>query len=118
MEFEDAMWNDERVVADVPEYVEEWVTYSTVMAIYQGGCASGSYMPAVKYRDALDTMALHGDEVVDALRDSGCFLEEFFLIDDDTSYAGFACRLLSAAVELWVREVVAQYEYDFENAED
>ena len=67
-------------------------------------------MPAVTYRIALDTMAQHGDEVVDVLRESGCFDEGFFHLDEHTDFASFACRLLSAAVELWAATVVASYK--------
>ena len=36
-----------------------------IMAINQGGCSSGAYMPAVIYCEALHTMYVHGDDVME-----------------------------------------------------
>lgn len=87
---------------DVPAWIdtdpETSITVSDVMAIRQGGCASGAWMPAVTYSDALDTMRHHGDDVLQYVEDA---LGELPKPDDNTSWSGMACHYLSCAVELW-----------------
>jgi hypothetical protein len=105
------MWNDEQEVREAgvctPDYVEEGVTFSTVAAIYQGGCASGAYMPAVTYYDARQAMAEYGDDIITDLRDS--VDENFLSIWEDEDFSGYCCRMVSAAVELWAYSTTLNY---------
>jgi hypothetical protein len=107
------MWNDEREVREAgvftPDYVKGGVTFSTVAAIYQGGCESGAYMPAVTYYDARQTMAEHGDEIVDDIRDSGAFDENYLAIREDEDFSWYCCRMVSAAVEFWAYTTTINY---------
>ena len=68
----DTLWNYDEEIADlvdVPAFIEQDITASQVAAIIQGGCASGAYMPAVTYYDAKQTMAEHGDDVLQYIED-------------------------------------------------
>ncbi len=101
------MWDDERPIRDtedqydveVPRWIDGGITWQDVAAIRQGGCASGAYMPAVTYHEALATMAEFGDEVLSYLdiNEVGDLPEP----DEPLSWVGLACRILSAAVEQW-----------------
>jgi hypothetical protein len=70
------LWNEETPIADldtditIPAWIEQDITPHDVAAIYQGGCASGAYMPAVRYFDADATMAKHGDDVTQYIEDA------------------------------------------------
>lgn len=106
----DEMWNDERECADtieVPAWIEQDITWSTVAAIVQGGCASGAYMPAVTYYEAAKTMAEHGDEVLEYLND---VTGELPSPPADESWSGMACHFLSTAVEWWAMGAADGYE--------
>ena len=82
----------------------QWITCNQALdiadihAIQQGGCASGAYMPAVTYHTASQTMAAHGDDVLDYISDQ---LGELPKPSSDESWAGMAVFFLSYAVELW-----------------
>jgi hypothetical protein len=99
---------------DVPDWIEQDITCDTVAAILQGGCASGSYMPAVTYWQALETMSSHGDDVLEYLDDCGCDLPGL----DGTSWAGLACNILSMAVEAWASSVQDELEAAIEELEE
>lgn len=106
----DEIWNCETPVADlldidVPAWIESDISPSTVAAICQGGCASGAYMPAVRYYDALRTMSDHGDDVLQCIDD---MLGEMPAPDANDGWGGMACRYLSLAVELWACAVMDQ----------
>ena len=45
---------------DVPAWIKDGITNYDVASINEGGCASGAYMPAVTYHEALETMNEHG----------------------------------------------------------
>ena len=96
------MWEDESTVAshgvDVPAWINKGISVSTVAAVMQGGCASGSYMPAVTYHQALDTMSTHGDDVLQYIQDR---YGELPKPEDNISWAGIAVFYLSIAVEAW-----------------
>jgi len=93
-DFEDTLIND--LDLDVPRWIEQDIDVNDVRAIIQGGCASGAYMPAVTYYQALKTMSEYGDEVLETLE--GLELDSNFL---GLSWSGMACYILSAAVEQW-----------------
>lgn len=108
------MWNTETPIAhidgldiDIPAWIEGDITPSDVAAIIQGGCASGAYMPAVTYHKALETMAKHGDDVLQYIDDA---LGELPQPPRDTSWSGLAVFYLSTAVELWASSVESDLE--------
>ena len=80
-----------------PEWITRPLTPADLAAILQGGCASGAYMPAVTYHDAIATMSEHGDEILEWIEDYGEWPE----IPPGCSWAGLACLFLSYAVELF-----------------
>ena len=97
----DTLWNyDEEItdLVDVPAFIEQDITATDVASIIQGGCASGAYMPAVTYYDAQQTMAQHGDDVLQYIED--CY-GETLQPPEGESWAGIACFYMSVAVELW-----------------
>ena len=81
-----------------PCFVESGLERYDIEAIQQGGCASGAYMPAVTYCKARQTMAEHGDDVLQYIQDS---YGELPKPNDDESWSGIAVHYLSVAVELW-----------------
>ena len=76
-------------------------------AICQGGCASGAFMPAVTYWQALETMSEHGDDVLQFIQDS---YGELPKPRDDESWAGMAVHYLSVAVEIWASGAESEVE--------
>lgn len=95
---------------DVPDWIEQDITPADVAAIVQGGCASGAYMPACRYSDAVKTMSDHGDDVMQYLEDN----DFASMMDADKimkqSWSGLACHFLSAAVELWAANVESELD--------
>jgi len=83
---------------DIPNWIDQEITGTTVAAIRQGGCASGAYMDAVTYYDARRTMDGHGDAVLEYIE---CAMGEIPQPKDGESWSGFAVFYLSMAVELW-----------------
>ena len=110
----DLLWNYEDPIADLtkgevtpPRWIDQDISPSTVAAILQGGCASGAYMPAVTYSDALETMHRHGDSadgVLQYLDDFGD-LPTLDAMGDSISWSGLACLYVSCAVELWAASI-------------
>ena len=105
----DALWthaqSDEPVTEldiDVPAWIEQDITPQTIAAIVQGGCASGAYMPAVTYWQALETMSKHGDDVLQYVEDT---YGELLPPPEGSSWSGVAVHYLSIAVELWASSV-------------
>lgn len=96
------LWNhDEPLIdlgIDVPTWIEQDITGTDLAAIVQGGCSSGAYMPAVTYHEAAQTMAEHGDDVLQYIQD--CY-GELPKPHDDESWSSIAVFYLSCAVELW-----------------
>ena len=82
---------------DVPPWIKQDITAADLAAIMQGGCASGAYMPAVTYHQALETMNAHGDDVLDFVGDVLGELPDV----SDLPWSQMACAYVSAAVELW-----------------
>ena len=101
----DTLWNFDEEIADlvdVPAFIEQDITATGVASIIQGGCASGAYMPAVTYYDAKQTMAEHGDDVLQYIEDR---YGETPQPPEGESWAGIACFYMSVAVELWASGV-------------
>lgn len=117
------LWNTETAIKDIPGldlnlpvWIDQDISPSDVAAIVQGGCASGAYMPAVTYSQALKVMSEDGDEVLQFIEDH---LGELPKHRSDIPWAGLACFYLSTAVELWASSVeseLEQFELETEEA--
>ena len=115
------LWDDDEPIKgrvdqwglDIPAWIRDDITPRDIAAICEGGCASGAYMPAVTYWQALQTMGSHGDDVFDYLETA---LGEVPAPSATTpgggrslnpsageSWSGMACHYLSCAVELWAQ---------------
>ena len=92
------------------ELGQQYVWGSSIRDICRGGCASGSYMPAVTYYDALRTMSEHGDEVLSYIWEQ--LGEVPASTDDDSglSWSRLACHYLSLAVELWASSIECELD--------
>lgn len=109
------IWNCETPVSILlgikqPEWIEYNLTPMDIASICQGGCASGSYMPAVTYHKAKKTMFDYGDEVLDYIEKIGGELPNPFDQYEGVSWGGMACFYLSYAVELWASDIMGQLE--------
>ena len=109
------LWNDEEPIKDrgieVPRWIDSEIDGTQVAAIIQGGCASGAYMPAVTYHQALATMGEFGDSIFDYIEE--VYGDPSFIFGDDLSnksWSGMAVHYLSFAVELWASAVLSALE--------
>jgi len=84
---------------DVPVWIEQDITVGQVEAITQGGCESGAYMAAVRYFDAMQTLAEHGDEILDFIDGTTGDFDAFSF--EHCSWNEMNCKIVSHAVELW-----------------
>ena len=102
MEYQE-FWDNETDIADLdinqPRWIAQTLSPHDMVAIYEGGCASGAYMPAVTYHQASSTMNDHGDEVLQFIEDH---MGEVPQPPAGESWRGIAVFYLSCAVELWV----------------
>lgn len=87
---------------EIPEWIEQDISFYDVQNIIEGGCASGAYMPAVTYFKANKTMSQHGNDVLQYLEDN---LGEIPTPKKIDSWTGLAVYYLSSAVELWASTV-------------
>lgn len=87
---------------EVPDWIDQDISLDDIRNIIQGGCASGAYMPAVTYWQALKTMNDHGDDVLSYIEDELGDLPDV----KGKSWSGMACKYVSYAVELWCSSVV------------
>ncbi len=78
--------------------------------VVQGGCASGSYMPAVTYWQAMKVMQDHGNDVLDYIQQQ--LGDEYPQPPKDASWQGIACHYLSMACELWCSSMLSQVGED------
>lgn len=106
------IWNCETPVSELLNITQpEWIAYELsamdIASICNGGCASGSYMPAVTYHKAINTMADYGDEVLQYIDN---VLGEMPRIPRGESWGGISCLFLSLAVELWAGDIMGQLE--------
>ena len=85
-----------RDLTDQPEWLDI-SDMATIHAVQQGGCESGAYMEAVTYYDAKQTMAEHGDDILEYIASS---LGELPSHDRD-SWGHICVFYFSVAVELW-----------------
>ena len=100
------LWEHENPVTDyeinVPRWIDQDISPYDIVSINQGGCASGAYMPAVTYHQALKTMAEHGDDVLSYIEE--CY-GEIPQPKAGESWSGMACYYLSIAIELWASSI-------------
>lgn len=106
------IWNCETEVSELlnitqPDWIAYPLTAMDVASICQGGCESGSYMPAVTYHKAIDTMARHGDDVLEYIEWAFGYIPQ---PERGEGWGQLACRYLSTAVELWAGGVMEQLE--------
>lgn len=87
---------------DIPAWIEQDIALADIEAIYEGGCASGAYMPAVTYWQARQTMNDHGDDVLQFIEDQ---YGDLPAVPRGESWSGIAVFYLSIAVELWASSV-------------
>jgi len=100
----------------VPDWIEQGMTYERLLDIVTGGCASGSYMPAMYYSQATATMQEHGDEVLEYIEGAtGESLPDLLqqIARGGDSWRGLQCGLLAYAVELWASNTLAAIDGDF-----
>ena len=87
-------------LSDQPAWITQELDIADIQAIQQGGCASGAYMPAVTYYDALETMRRHGDEVIEYLSDNYGDMP----VPEGLSWSHLNVYFLSSAVECWASQ--------------
>lgn len=108
---QDQLWDFYNPITDlglnVPRWIDQDITGVTIAAIYQGGCDSGAYLPAVTYREAYEIMGAHGDDVLQYLEDYGDELPE---IPAGRGWRGVSVHFLSCAVELWAYVILSEIE--------
>ena len=94
-----------------PTFITQDITPYDIAAINQGGCASGAYMPAVTYHLATETMAEHGNAVLDYIYET---YGEVPAPPQNESWSGMAVFYLSTAVELFcsANEDLSDWEND------
>lgn len=97
-----------RIFDEVPVWIEQDITVADVIAITEGGCESGAYMPAVTYYKAREIMHEHGDEVLEYLH--GLEAQEdlrrlAFAESPLLTWSEIAVHFLSSAVEWWAWEI-------------
>lgn len=106
------IWNCEAEVSELlnitqPDWIAYPLTAMDIASICQGGCASGAYMPAVTYSQALATMAEHGDDVLEYIEWAFEYIPQ---PERGEGWGQIACRYLSTAVELWAGDIMGQLE--------
>ena len=97
---------------EVPRWIDQDLTIYDVDSINQDGCVSGAYIPAVTYYKAMQTMANHGDDVLDYIYEC---IGELPQPQDTESWSGLAVHYLSYAVELFataIEDDIEQYNRD------
>lgn len=102
---------------DIPAWMDQDIALTDIDAIYEGGCASGAYMPAVTYWQARETMSAHGDDVLTFIEDQ---YGDLPAVPRGESWSGIAVFYLSIAVELWASSVRDEVRaaLDASNADD
>ena len=83
--------------AEVPAWIQDDITASQVAAIIQNGCSAHNYPLAVDHKQALETMARYGDEVIQYIAECTGGVEVIGI----ESWGGTACYFVATAVELW-----------------
>lgn len=84
---------------NIPAWIEQDITLYDIKAIQQGGCASGAYMPAVTYYQALETMNEHGGDVLEYIEERMDIVD--MITPQGATWSSLASHYLTTAVELW-----------------
>jgi len=102
---------------DQPEFLQfmgEIGDVGELIAIYEGGCASGAYMPAVTYYTANQCMA---SDAATSVEDEISHYEEITFNPSEESFSQFASKLCEMAVNSFVQnqanviEVLLETDY-------
>ncbi len=101
------MTKQEWIDSNLPSWIKPGIEPCDIDNIIQGGCASGAYMPAVTYYQAVQTMGEHGDAVLEFIEDH---YGEIPQPPASTSWSGIAVHYLSFAVELWASMAESEIE--------
>ncbi|AHK11328.1 hypothetical protein S14_219 [Shewanella sp. phage 1/4] len=89
---------------DQPEFLKfmgEIDSVSELISIYEGGCASGAYMPAVTYYTANQCMA---SDASGSVEEEIEHYEEITFNPSEESFSQFASKLCAMAVESFVQK--------------
>ena len=97
-EIADVVGADFRPVFDVPAWCEGLDTIGRAADTAQHG-AGGMALPCCFYAEAARVMHKHGDEVVQYIGDDDDYA--LTLSPSSQDWSGFACHVLTIAVELW-----------------
>ena len=99
------LYSVDRPVSDYgiepPGWISEPISTLDVAAIIEGGCQSGTYPPAVEYRQALETMNAYGDEIIEFIANNQWETPRFEI----TSWKAGAVKIVSLGVELWCSNI-------------
>ena len=89
-----------RALQDQPLWIteEQPLELSDIHAIQQGGCANGSFMPAVTYHIAIEVMGKYGTDILEYLEE--CY-GELPVIPQGSSWSGICSMFYASAVEAW-----------------
>ena len=93
-------------LSNQPAWIIEELDICDFHAINQGGCASGAYMPAVTYHQAIATMSEHGNDVMQYIEDAIGELPSAHGL----SWSGLAALYVSTAVELFAGQFIDQLD--------
>lgn len=80
------------------KFMGEIEDVAELIAISEGGCASGAYMPAVTYATALECMFYHSESVEGQIE----YMEELTFNIGSETFSGFCVNLCAMAVESYV----------------
>lgn len=89
---------------DQPEFLQfmgEIDSVYELVSIYEGGCASGAYMPAVTYYTANQCMA---SDAASSVEDEISEYDEITFKPNEDSFSQFASKLCAMAVESYVHK--------------
>lgn len=86
-----------------PSWLIHEIDLSDVFSIYQGGCASGAFIPAVTYHIAEAWFNTHSEDMLQYVRDNDSNLVFNF---NELPFSEFCTRICASAVEYFVFELV------------
>ena len=97
----EGLWYDHATALETPAWITDDITPYDLTSINVYGCESGAYRPAAIPELAEKTMAEHGKDVLDFIRDRCGKLPE---PPTSLSWGEMAAFYLSHAVERWAYE--------------
>ena len=102
-------WMDEDVLLETTE-AGEGLSVSFLRDLSQYGCAAGTYMPAVRYSDAKETMNHWGDNVLAYIWEHLAEIPVDAGPANSATFSGFCVHWLSMAVEIWAGSLLAEVD--------